>query len=339
MRVSTGSTSGEGLDGLDHHEAGTLYLVHVEPVELVSPTPLTLRGRTFTAANPAVMGIVNATPDSFYAGARYGSTDAALDAVARMVADGVDIVDVGGVRAGQVGDWVDADEEVARVLPLIEAIRAGHPDLLLSLDTWRAEVARVCADVRLDLVNDTWQGADPDLVQVAAEIGAGYVVSHTGGAAPRTDPDGVRYGPAGPDGTPRDDPDDVVADVLDTLAAGAARAVAAGIPAEAVLVDPTLDFGKTTRHSLRVLRATAQLASLGHPVLQALSRKDFVGETLDLAVDDRLEGTLAATAVATWLGAACFRAHDVRATRRVVDMVASIRGDRPPTLARRGVRD
>ncbi|MCW3159362.1 dihydropteroate synthase [Micropruina sonneratiae] len=305
---------------------------------LIEPTALTLRGRTFTAADPAVMGIVNATPDSFYSGARYATVSAALDAVDRMVADGADLVDVGGVRAGQQGEWVDAGAEIDRVRPLLLAIRDRHPDLLLSLDTWRAEVAEACAEARLDLVNDTWQGADPDLLGVAAGIGAGYVVSHTGGAAPRTDPDGVRFGPPGPDGTPRDEPDDVVGDVLATLSAGAERALAAGIPAGSILVDPTLDFGKTTRHSLRVLRATDRVAGLGFPVLQALSRKDFIGETLDLAVEDRLEGTLAATAVATWLGTVCFRAHDVRATRRVVDMVASIRGDRPASVNRRGVR-
>ncbi len=309
----------------------------VDPVDLVTPTPLVLGGRTFTAANPAVMGIVNATPDSFYAGARFASSDAAVAAVTRMVADGVDIVDVGGVRAGQVGEWIDAEGELARVLPLLEAIRQQHPDLLISLDTWRAEVARGCAQVGLDLINDTWQGADPELLGVAVELGAGYVVSHTGGAAPRTDPDGVRYGPANGSGVSRDDPDDVVGDVLQVLRTGAERALAAGLPPERILIDPTLDFGKTTRHSLRVLRATAQVASLGYPLLQALSRKDFVGETLDLAVDDRLEGTLAATAVAGWLGTVCFRAHDVRATRRVVDMVAAIRGDRPPTVSRRGV--
>ncbi|MFT4294354.1 MAG: dihydropteroate synthase [Micropruina sp.] len=310
----------------------------VDPVPLVSPTPLTLRERSFTAANPAVMGIVNRTPDSFYSSARYPSIEAGLDAVAGMVADGADIVDVGGVRAGQQGDWVDADEEIARVLPFLQAVRDAHPHLLISLDTWRSEVARACAGVGIDLVNDTWQGADPDLVHVAAELRAGYVVSHTGGSAPRTDPDGVRYGPPGPDGVPRDDPDDVVADVLAVLTEGANHARQAGIPTNAILIDPTLDFGKTTRHSLRTLRSTAQLANLGFPVLQALSRKDFVGETLDLAVDDRLEGTLAATAVAAWLGTVCFRAHDVRATRRVVDMVASIRGDRPAAVNRRGVR-
>ncbi len=139
---------------------------------------------------------------------------------------------------------------------------------------------------------------------------------------------------------PKFDSTDIVqsvwADVVDGLRQGAQRALAAGVPSERILVDPTLDFGKTTRHSLRVLRSTAQVVGLGFPVLQSLSRKDFVGETLDLAVDDRLEGTLAATAVAAWLGATVFRAHDVRATRRVVDMVASIRGDRAPVRAVRG---
>lgn len=307
-------------------------------MELVTPTPLTLRGRSFSAANPAVMGIVNRTPDSFYASARYDDLDRAAAAVDQLVADGADLIDVGGVRAGQQGDWVEAGQEIERVLPLLERARSDHPDLLLSLDTWRSEVAGACAGVRLDLVNDTWQGADPELVRVAARLGAGYVVSHTGGAAPRTDPDGVRYGPPDATGTPRDAPDDVVADVLRVLADGARRAVAAGIAPQSVLVDPTLDFGKTTRHSLRVLRATGQVVELGFPVLQAISRKDFVGETLDLPVQERLDGTLAATAVAAWLGAVCFRSHDVRATRRALDMVASIRGERPASVNRRGVR-
>lgn len=298
----------------------------IQPVELATPSPFVLRGRTFDAAHPAVMGIVNRTPDSFYPSARFGDLEGAFRHLDRLVAEGVDIVDIGGVRAGQEGDWVEAAEEIDRVGPFLAAAKDRYPDLLLSLDTWRAEVARACG-AYVDLVNDTWQGADPELVGVAAELGAGYVVSHTGGSAPRTDPKGVTYG---------DDPDDVVRDVLRVLATDAARAVSAGVDPAAVLIDPTLDFGKTTRHSLRVLRATAQVTSLGFPVLQALSRKDFVGETLDLEIDDRLEGTLAATAVACWLGTVVFRAHDVKATRRVVDMVASIRGDRPPAVALRG---
>jgi dihydropteroate synthase len=285
-----------------------------------------LGGRRFDAGSPAVMGIINRTPDSFYAPARYDLT-AGLDAVAAMVADGVDIVDVGGVRAGQEGGEVSVTDEIERVRPFLLSVRERFPDLLISLDTWRAPVALACAEAAVALINDTWAGADPELVAVAAELGAGYVVSHTGGLPPRTDPVAITYG---------DDPDAVVRDVVDTLAAGAARAVAAGVPAERVLVDPTLDFGKTTRHSLRVLRATAAVVELGYPVLQALSRKDFVGETLNLPIDQRLYGTLAATAVAGWLGTTVFRAHDVAATRQVIDMVASIRGDRPPTVAVRG---
>lgn len=289
--------------------------------------PLVLRGRRFDAAHPAVMGIINRTPDSFYAAARYTDLSPALAALEQQVGEGADLVDVGGVRAGQDGDHVSVDEEIARVLPFLLAARQRHPELLLSLDTWRAEVATACAEARIDLVNDTWAGADPQLVSVAAGLGAGYVVSHTGGLPPRTDPVAISYG---------DDPDAVVADVVATLQAGAARAVATGVPRESVLVDPTLDFGKTTRNSLRVLRATADIAALGYPVLQALSRKDFIGETLDLPVDQRLFGTLAATAVAGWLGTTVFRAHDVAATRQVVDMVASIRGDRPPLRSVRG---
>ena len=299
----------------------------VWPVDLVHPAPLVLSGRRFDASRPAVMGIINRTPDSFYAAARFTEMGPALAAADRLVAEGADIVDVGGVRAGQVGPWVEASEEIERVLPFLEALRARHPEVCISLDTWRSEVALACASIGVDLVNDSWAGADPDLVAVAAQIGAGYVISHTGGLPPRTDPVDISYG---------SDADDVVRDVLRTLASGAELAMAAGIPAERILVDPTLDFGKTTRNSLRVLRATAQVASLGFPVLQALSRKDFVGETLDLPTDQRLFGTLAATAVAAWLGTTVFRAHDIASTRHVIDMVASIRGDRPPAVAVRG---
>ena len=277
------------------------------------------------------MAIINCTPDSFWGGNRHIELTSALVALREAVEAGADIVDVGGVRAGQEGPVVDADEELRRVMPFLEAARGEFPDLVLSLDTWRSEVAREAGSVGLDLVNDTWAGHDPELVHVAADTGAGMVVSHTGGLPPRTDPVAVRYA----DGE-GDDELAVVRDVLRGLARGAEAAVDAGIPAERVLIDPTLDFGKTTRHSLTVLRHTGDLAGLGYPVLQALSRKDFIGETLDLATDDRLEGTLAATAIAAWLGDTVFRAHDVRATRRVVDMVASIRGDRPPTRAARG---
>jgi dihydropteroate synthase len=302
-------------------------LHHLAPLDL-PPTPaLVLRGRRFDAAHPAVMAIVNRTPDSFFSGNRHADLDGAKRALEEALELGADLVDVGGVRAGQEGEQVDAEEEIRRVVPFLEWARATYPDVVLSLDTWRSEVARAAAPAGIDLVNDTWAAADPDLVDVAAEIGAGYVVSHTGGLPPRTDPVDVHYG---------DDPLDVVRDVVTTLASGARRAELSGIPSERILIDPTLDFGKTTAHSLEVLRHTASVAALGYPVLQAISRKDFVGEALDLPAEERLEGSLGATAVAAWLGAVVFRAHDVRATRRVLDMVATIRGDRAPVLARRG---
>lgn len=271
------------------------------------------------------MGIINMTPDSFYAPARHADVQAGLVQAQRMITDGVDIIDIGGVRAGQEGAWVDADQELQRVEPMVSALRRAFPEVLISLDTWRASVAERCAE-HIDLINDTWASADPELVHVAADHHLGYVVSHTGGLPPRTDPVGIDYGPG----------DGLMDDVMMTLRQGAERAVHAGVSAGSVLVDPTLDFGKTTLNSLELVARTSDIVALGYPVLMAISRKDFVGETLGLPADDRLEGTLAATAVSAWLGATVFRAHDVLATRRVVDMVGSIRGDRPPTRAERG---
>lgn len=288
---------------------------------------LRLRGRAYGPGTPLVMAIVNRTPDSFYAGSRQLADGAADEAVARAVEEGADLVDVGGVKAGP-GDEVDEAEETRRVVPFVERVRARHPDLLVSVDTWRAGVARRACDAGADLLNDTWAGHDPALVDVAAERRVGLVCSHTGGAHPRTRPHRVSYGTS---------PDGVVDDVLGTLERAARDAVRRGVHPSAVLVDPTHDFGKNTWHGLALLRATSRVVLLGYPVLMALSRKDFVGETLDLPVEERLEGTLAATAVAAWQGASVFRAHDVAATRRVLDMVASIRGERPPARAVRGL--
>ena len=269
------------------------------------------------------MAIVNRTPDSFYDGGANVELGRALDACRRAVADGADIVDIGGVRAGY-GPAVGVGEELDRVLPLVSAVRAEFADLVISVDTWRAEVAREVVAAGCDLINDTWAGTDPGLVEVAAQTGVGLVCSHTGGLGPRTDPHRVHY-------------DDVVADVITTVVGAAERSVAAGVRADGIVIDPTHDFGKNTRHSLELTRRLDELVATGWPVLVALSRKDFIGETLDLPPDERLEGTLAATAISAWHGARVFRAHDVRATRRVLDMVASIQGLRAPTVSRRGL--
>ncbi|HEV7657567.1 MAG TPA: dihydropteroate synthase [Mycobacteriales bacterium] len=285
--------------------------------------PLRLGRRSFGDDELVVMAIVNRTPDSFYdRGATY-ALGAALDAVDRAVAEGAGIVDIGGVKAGP-GAEVDPAEELRRTAELVAAVRAGHPELVISVDTWRSQVARTLAAEGADLLNDTWGGTDPELAAVAAEHGAGLVCAHAGGLPPRTRPHRVAY-------------DDVVADVVTTVTGLAERAVAAGVRADGILIDPAHDFGKNTRHSLEVTRRLGELVATGWPVLVSLSRKDFVGETLDLPPGERLEGTLAATAVSAWLGARVFRAHDVAATRRALDTVASIRGTRPPAVSRRGL--
>lgn len=298
--------------------------------------PLVLRGRELgrdgRALRPVVMAVLNRTTDSFYAPARVPDDAAALAATERAYADGAEILDVGGVRAGN-GTPVDEAEEIRRVVPFVAAVRRAVPDLLVSVDTWRAGVARAAIDAGADLINDTWAGHDPGLVEVAGAAGVGVVCSHTGGAVPRTDPYRVEYRSTGDD----DGGDALLADVVTTLRAAAERAVACGVPRASVLVDPTHDFGKNTWHSLHLLRRTDALAGLGFPLLMALSRKDFVGETLDLPPEERLEGTLAATAVAAWLGARVFRAHDVTATRRVLDLVAAVRDEAPPAAALRGL--
>lgn len=283
---------------------------------------LRLGTRTFGEHDHAVMAIVNRTPDSFYDQGATFDYQAALDRAAQVVDQGAAIIDVGGVKAGE-GPEVSVAEELRRTAPFVAELRERHPDLVISVDTWRSEVARELCAAGADLINDTWSGADARLVEVAAEYGTGLVCSHTGGLPPRTDPRGVRY-------------DDVVADVIKTVTGLAERAVAAGVRPDGILVDPTHDFGKTTAHSLEVSRRLDELVATGWPVLVALSRKDFVGETLDLPVGERLAGTLGATAVAAWLGARVFRTHDVKETRHVLDMVASIRGTRMPLVDRRG---
>jgi dihydropteroate synthase len=269
------------------------------------------------------MAIVNRTPDSFFDKGATFAADAALAAVDRAVTDGADIIDIGGVKAGP-GDDVDAAEELRRTIPTIVAVRARFPDVVISIDTWRAEVAREAVAAGADLLNDTWAGVDPALATVAAETGAAIVCSHAGGLAPRTRPHRIAF-------------DDVVVDVITTVTGLAERALSLGVRPDGILIDPAHDFGKNTRHSLEITRRLDELVATGWPVLVALSNKDFVGETLDVPLDERLDGTLAATSVSAWLGARVFRAHQVRQTRQVLDMVASIRGDRPPAIARRGL--
>ena len=211
------------------------------------------------------MAIVNRTPDSFFDQGAYLDDAAAMAAVDRAVEEGAEIVDLGGVKAGP-GEPVDAAEEIARTAGFVAAVRRRHPDLVISVDTWRAEVGRAVCAAGADLLNDPWQGADPGLAVVAAEHGAGLVCSHAGGLPPRTDPHRVAY-------------DDVVADVVATVTGLAERAVAAGVRRDGILVDPAHDFGKNTYHSLEVTRRLDELvgdrlAGAGRGVEQEVPRRD-----------------------------------------------------------------
>ncbi|ADI07209.1 dihydropteroate synthase [Streptomyces bingchenggensis BCW-1] len=284
---------------------------------------LRLGRREFGENEQVIMAIVNRTPDSFYDRGATFQDGPALDRVEQAVAEGAAIVDIGGVKAGP-GEEVSAAEEVRRTVGFVAEVRRRHPDVVISVDTWRHEVGEAVCGAGADLLNDAWGGVDPKLAEVAARYGAGLVCTHAGGAQPRTRPHRVAY-------------DDVVADVLRVTLELARRAVELGVERESILIDPGHDFGKNTRHSLEATRRLGELAETGWPVLVSLSNKDFVGETLDRPVKERLLGTLATTAISAWLGARVYRVHEVAETRQVLDMVSSIAGHRPPAVARRGV--
>ncbi|AZS85238.1 dihydropteroate synthase [Streptomyces griseoviridis] len=284
---------------------------------------LRLGRQVFEAHEPVIMAIVNRTPDSFYDQGATFRDEPALARVEQAVAEGAAIVDIGGVKAGP-GEEVGAEEEARRTVGFVAEVRRRFPDVVISVDTWRAEVGEAVCAAGADLLNDAWGGVDPGLAEVAARYGAGLVCTHAGGAEPRTRPHRVAY-------------DDVMADVLRVTEGLAERAAGLGVPRESILIDPGHDFGKSTRHSLEATRRLPEMVATGWPVLVSLSNKDFVGETLDRPVKERLIGTLATTAVSAWLGAQVYRVHEVAETRQVLDMVASIAGHRPPAVARRGL--
>jgi dihydropteroate synthase len=279
--------------------------------------------RWFDPSCPAVMAIVNRTPDSFYDRGATFAWDAALDRVHQVVDEGADILDIGGVKAAP-GTPVDVAEEIDRTASFVAAVRQLYPELLISVDTWRHEVADAVCAAGANLLNDAWGGVDPELAEVAARHDAALVCTHAGGLPPRTRPHRIGY-------------DDVMADVLERTTILAQRAVQVGVARDRIMIDPGHDFGKNTRHSLEITRRLGEMVDTGWPVLVSLSNKDFVGETLGVSLETRLIGTLATTSVCAWLGALVFRAHNVSETRQTVDMVASIRGKRPVARAVRGL--
>jgi dihydropteroate synthase len=278
------------------------------------PRTLRLGTREWHHGSFGIMAVVNRTPDSFFDRGITREFGAALDAVSQAVADGADVVDIGGVKAGP-GDEVSPAAEIDRVAGLVAAVRERHPDVVISVDTWRGEVGEVVAQAGADLLNDAWGGVDPRLATVAARHRIGLVCSHAGGLPPRTRPHRPAYR-------------DVVRELALYVTDYAERAVAAGVGPSAILVDPAHDFGKNTWQSLEITRRLGELTGTGWPVLVAVADKDFIGETLGVAgalpVDQRAEGTIAALAICAWLGARIFRVHNVPATRAALSAVADL---------------
>jgi dihydropteroate synthase len=260
-----------------------------------------------------VMGILNRTPDSFFDQGRYFDFDSFVRKAATLVDDGADFLDVGGVKAGP-GPEVTPQEELDRVVPAIEALRARF-DVPISVDTFRAAVAREAYAAGAQIGNDISGFADPDYLPAAAEHGASVVATH------------IRLAPRIPD--PQPAYVDVRREVVEFLRDRADRALAAGIPRARIMVDAGLDLGKNEAMSALLLRHSDDLVVLGFPVFLSASNKRFLGVLTGAEVDDRREATWAAHALGIALGCRVLRAHDVRGGRRVADVMAELLERRP----------
>jgi dihydropteroate synthase len=279
--------------------------------------------RTFDFSREvAVMAIVNRTPDSFFDRGSTFELDRAIAAALAAVRDGADIVDVGGVPFGR-GPAVSVDEELDRVVPLIEALHAAS-DVVISVDTYRAEVARLCIEAGASIVNDASGLYDRGMAAVVADSAATLVLAHSL-APPRSEPPRPRY-------------DDVTADVVAFLRDRIARAVAAGVPLGRLIVDPGYDLNKNTCHSLELTRRLDEIVAIGLPTLVAVSNKDFIGETLDRPRHDRLNGSLAVAVICVIKGARIVRVHDVAATVAAMRMTEAVLGFREPAYLRHNMQ-
>jgi len=254
------------------------------------------------------MGILNRTPDSFYDRGITFSLDALVERADQLAADGADVLDIGGVKAGP-GPEVSEQEELDRVVPAVEAV-CSRVQTPVSVDTWRASVARASYAAGAVMGNDISGFSDPDYLSAASEAGAAVVATHIRLAPRVRDPD-PHY-------------DDIVADVCSFLADRAGRARAAGIDVDRIVVDAGLDLGKTPAQSLELLRSSAALAALGYPLLLSASNKTFLGALLDLEIDKREEASLAAVALGVSLGCRIVRVHDVAGARQVCDALEAV---------------
>ncbi len=256
-------------------------------------------GRPLDLGRPQVMGILNVTPDSFSDGGRFVGADAAIDHARSMVADGAAIIDVGGESTRPGSRGISVEEERQRVIPVLEALRDAVT-VPLSVDTSKPELMVEAAAAGAGLINDVMALRRPGALEAARSTGLPVCLMHMQGV-PETMQDDPRY-------------DSVVVEVRDFLAERMADAEGAGIPRERIILDPGFGFGKTDPHNARLLAGLAEICDLGVPVLAGLSRKSLVGRVLGRALPERLAGSVAAAAIATWNGARIIRAHDVAET-------------------------
>jgi dihydropteroate synthase len=266
----------------------------------------------------AVMAIINRTPDSFHDRGRTFELSAAADAAGAALEAGADWLDIGGIPFGP-GPQVTEQEELDRVLPLVEAVRE-RTDAVISVETYRPAVARAAFAAGADVLNNTSGLHDLELADAVAEAGTGLIITHSL-AAPRTP-------------YPRPDYDDIAGEVAAFLMQRVDAAIARGVPAERIIIDPGHDLNKNTRQSLELTRRLDEITTLGYPVLVAVSNKDFIGETLNKAQEERVPGTLAVLSVCILQGARIVRVHDVPETVAAVQMVESILGWRDPAYER-----
>jgi dihydropteroate synthase len=264
-------------------------------------------------ARPWLMGIVNATPDSFSDGGRHPSLEARVALAHELVGDGADVIDIGGESGVTNRPAVAVDEELARVVPLIERCAAELP-VPISVDTYKPAVAAAAIDAGASIVNDVSGLRDLELAAVCARTGAALVVMHTAAPPKQRIQDPELYG-------------DIVEDVVEFLRDRIASARSAGVAEEQLIIDPGPDFAKTPAQTVELLRGAARLHELGRPVLMALSRKDFVGALTSRAPRERGAGTLAALAHGLDLGAHIFRLHDVVAAADFIAVRAALRGE------------
>ncbi len=275
----------------------------------LGPRPLRLQA-LWPRQLAVIMGILNCTPDSFSDGGRFGSSTQAVTHGIRMAHEGADIIDVGGESSRPGAEPVSAQNEIRRVVPVIQGLKNHLPDTLISIDTSKALVAAAALEAGADLVNDITAGADTAMLATVASYGAGIVLMHMRGQ-PRTMQENTAY-------------TNVTAEVHAFLALRAEQAIDAGIPRDLVWIDPGIGFGKDDPANVRLLADLPDLAALGHPIVLGVSRKSMIGRLTGAEVDDRLPGSLAALTPTIGLPRVIVRVHDPRPTLQFLKILAAI---------------